>query len=60
MTKAKKAKLKKWGINLLKFTAPALAAFFGQLALGVEIKAAALFGVTIIWGILADAFKKLK
>ena len=60
MTKAEKVNLKKWLVNLLKFTAPALGAFFGQLALGVELKAAALFGIVILWGVLADFFKKMK
>ena len=60
MTKARKENLKKWGKNLLKFTAPALAAFFGQLALGVEWKPAILFALVILWGLFADLFKKIK
>ena len=60
MTKAKKANLIKWGKNLLIFTAPAVAAFFGQLALGVEYEPAALFALVIFWGLIADLFKKLK
>jgi len=59
MTKAKKANLIKWGKNLLIFTAPALAAFFGQLALGIEWRASALFGIIILYGALSDLFKKL-
>ncbi len=57
ITKANKEKFLK---NLLKFTAPSLGAFFGQLALGVEWKPAALFAVVILWGVLADFFKKIK
>ena len=60
MTKARKSAWKKWGWNLLKFTAPSLAALFGQLALGVELKLAIPFAVVILWGLIADAFKKLK
>ena len=41
MTKTRKLALKKWGINLLKFTAPMLAIFFLQLSQGVELKMAA-------------------
>lgn len=51
--------LSKLGRNLLLFTAPALAALFGQLALGVEPKAASLFALVILFGILADYFRKL-
>ena len=51
--------LKKWGMNLLKFTAPAIAALFGQLALGVSLKQAIPFALIIFWGLLADYFKKL-
>ncbi len=60
MTKTRKLALKKWGINILKFTAPSLAALFSQLALGVELKQAIPFAVVILWGLIADAFKKLK
>jgi len=60
MTKARKLAWKKIGINVLKFTAPSLAALFGQLALGVELKQAIPFAVVILWGLIADAFKKLK
>lgn len=50
----------KWFNNLLLFTAPALALFFGQLAAGVDFKIAlsvALFG---LYGAIADLFKKYK
>ena len=50
----------KWALNLLKFTAPAIAALFGQLALGVDIKQAIPFALIILWGLLADYFSKLK
>lgn len=60
LTKAKKLAIKKFGWNCLKFTAPALAAFFGELAMGVDLKQAWPFALVIFWGLLADAFKKLK
>lgn len=60
MTKAKKIAVNKFLKNLLKFTAPALAALFGQLALGVSFKQALPFALIILWGITADYFKKLK
>lgn len=47
-----------WAKNILKFTAPALAVFFGQLALGVEPKAAALVALLGLYGALSDLFKK--
>jgi len=50
----------KWAMNLLKFTAPALAVFFGQLAAGVDLKAASLVALYAFYGALADYFKKLK
>ena len=56
----RKENLKKWGINLLKFTAPMCVAFFGALAQGVEIEKAWPIALVIFWGILADLFKKLK
>jgi len=60
MTKAKKAKLVKWGKNLLKFTAPVLAIFFLQLSQGVELRSAILIAIFALYGLLADLFKKLK
>lgn len=51
---------KKWGWNLLRFTAPALAIFFAQLALGVDPRAAALVALLALYGAGADFFKKLK
>jgi len=58
--KLNNADLKKLGLNIIIFTAPALAVFFGQLAMGVDIKAAALVASYILYQILADLFKKLK
>lgn len=54
----KKAQLKRFGMNLLKFTAPMLAVFFTQLSLGVSMRDA--FPVVILagWGVVADFFKK--
>lgn len=50
----------KWGLNLLFFTAPSLAVFFGQLALKVDPKVAGLVALLTLYGALADFFKKLK
>lgn len=55
-----KTEYKKWVTNLVKFTAPALAVFFGQLALKVEWKAAGMVALLALYGALADYFKKLK
>lgn len=59
MTNAKKESLKRFGINLLKFTAPALAAFFGQMAIGIDWRASVLFASYILYATLSDLFKKL-
>lgn len=53
-------KRKAWLKNILKFTAPLLAIFFAQLALGVDIRDAGLIVLFSIYGLLADYFKKLK
>lgn len=53
------AKYKKWMLNILKFTAPALAIFFAQLATGVDWKAASLVALYALYGLLADYFKKV-
>jgi hypothetical protein len=50
---------KKLGLNVLLFTAPALAVFFGQLAAGVDWKIAGAVALLAMWGLLADFFKKL-
>lgn len=46
--------------NLLLFTAPAIAVFFGQLASGVDIKIAGAVAILALYGLLADYFKKIK
>ena len=51
---------KKWGVNLLKFTAPALGIFFSQLALKVDPRAAAMVALLALYGAIADYLKKLK
>lgn len=51
---------KKWGINLLKFTAPVLAVLFFQLSQGVEIKEALPLALFALYALLADYFKKLQ
>lgn len=46
--------------NVLKFTAPALAVFFGQLAAGVELKIAVSVAALALYGLLQDLFSKWK
>lgn len=53
-----KAEWKAWVKNIYKFSAPALGVFFAQLALGVDWKAASLVALYILYGLLADLFKK--
>jgi hypothetical protein len=53
-----KEDLVKFAKNFLVFTAPALAAFFAQLKLGVSPKEAMPLVALITWGLLADLFKK--
>jgi hypothetical protein len=53
-----KDELKKWAKNLFKFTAPTLAVFFTQLAMGVDIKAAALVASLAFYGSAADFWSK--
>lgn len=55
-----KETLKKWALNILLFTAPALAIFFGQLASGVNWKLAGSVALLALWGLLADLFRKIK
>ena len=50
---------KKWALNLLKFTAPGLAVFFSLLAQGVPFEKAWPVALLVLWGLLADYFKKL-
>lgn len=51
--------LKKMAWNVLVFTAPALAVFFGQLGLGVDWHKALWVAALALYGIAADFFKKL-
>lgn len=51
--------LKKMGFNALVFSAPVLAVFFAQLQMGVDLKAASLVAAAVLYGLLADYFKKL-
>lgn len=57
LTKSTKAKFVK---NLLKFTAPAMAVFFGQLALGVKFEVALPLALVALYGAMADFFSKVK
>ncbi|HDY90009.1 MAG TPA: hypothetical protein ENH82_18050 [bacterium] len=45
-------------INTLKFTVPAIALFFGQLAGGVETKKAFGIALLALYGLIADILKK--
>ena len=51
--------LRKMGINLIVFTAPVLTVFFGLLANGVPFSKAWPVAILVLWGVLADYFKKL-
>ena len=51
--------LKKMGMNILIFTAPALVVFFGQMASGVDWKIAGAVALLALWGIIADFLKKI-
>jgi hypothetical protein len=54
------ADLKAMGKNILIFTAPALVVFFGQLAAGVNWKAAGAVALLALYGVMADFIKKLE
>jgi len=56
----KKINQQKFLKNLLVFTAPAMAIFFGQLAVGVEWKAASAVALLALYGAIADYWKKIK
>jgi len=58
--KLNKIEIKKYLTNTLLFTAPSLAVFFGQLAIGVNWKAASLVALLTLYTNLSDFFKKLK
>ncbi len=51
---------RKWLVNALKFTAPALAIFFFQLSQGVDIKVAGGLAIFAFYGLIADLLKKMK
>lgn len=59
MKKLTEEQYKKFAINLLKFTAPALALFFGQLSQGVEPQLAGGVAVLALWGLVADYLSKM-
>lgn len=46
--------------NLFKFTAPILAIFFGQLAIGVDWRAAAFVALYALYAALSDFFSKVE
>lgn len=50
--------IRKWGYNLLLFTAPTLAVFFSLLANGVSVQKALPVAIYALYGALADLFKK--
>ncbi len=50
----------KWSKNLLKFSAPALVIFFGQLAIGVDWRAALAVALLALYGAIADLISKYK
>lgn len=50
----------KWRWNLLKYSSIFLAAFFAQLALGVDPKAASLTALAAVYAAAADLFGKYK
>jgi len=54
-----KEELRGYLMNTLRFTAPTLAVFFGQLAIGVDWKPASAVALLALYGNLADYFKKL-
>lgn len=54
-----KLEWKQYLINTLRFTAPTLAVFFGQLAVGVDWRAASAVALLALYGNLSDYFKKL-
>lgn len=47
-------------INVLFFTSPVLAIFFGQLAIGVPVQKAYPLALYALYALLADLFKKMK
>lgn len=59
MKRLNEEQTRKFAKNMLMFTAPALALFFGQLSQGVEPKLAGGVALLALWGLLADYFSKL-
>jgi hypothetical protein len=57
--KMNKEDYKKWGMNFLKFVAPTLAIFFGQLAVGVNFEYALPLAIFAFYQSLSDFFSKL-
>ena len=58
--KLSSGRFKKWSLNLLYFTAPILAIFFGQLAIKVDWKVAGWVAIYAFYAAVSDYFKKLK
>ena len=57
--KLTKEQRNKWLMNGLKFVAPTLAIFFGQLATGVDFKLAIPVALFALYQSLSDLFSKL-
>jgi hypothetical protein len=60
MKRLSKEQWTKFAWNLLKFTAPTLAVFFGQLASGIDHKVAGMVAVLALYGLLSDYFSKMQ
>lgn len=54
-----KKEWKQYLMNTLKFTAPGLAVFFSQLAMGIDWRACALTASFVFYANLSDYFGKL-
>ena len=59
MKRLNEENLKKWGKNFLKFVAPTLAIFIGQLAIGVNFKVALPVALLALYQSISDYFGKL-
>jgi hypothetical protein len=57
--KLNREELKMYLQNTIRFTAPTLAVFFGQLAVKVDWRAALAVALLALYGNLSDYFKKL-
>ncbi|MHA1400165.1 MAG: hypothetical protein ACTSQE_07435 [Candidatus Heimdallarchaeaceae archaeon] len=51
---------KKFANNLFRFTAPIVAVLFGQLASGVDFKAASLVAIYALYSAISDYMSKVK